>query len=336
MEEKLFCTECGSYNINKFMEPDTFEIKGEEITVDVTCRKCLDCGYDCFNSKDGDPLDTAYRIYREKHNMLQPEEIKDLRQEYELTQVELSKLLGCGLVTITRYEKGMLQSSVHNNMLKLMREPKNLYKMILQNPDVIPKDKHDRLISILSNKILSASCEDILNIKHSYKPDIFSGYRKFNLDKCKQAILYLCSNEGVFKTGLNKELFYCDNLHYKRHKKSITGLQYVAIKYGPVPENYNLIFDALIAEGLLKVEYIDYGYANEYGEDVVGHKYKSLAEPDLSVFTPEELQVLQYVREFFADWSVSNIVNYSHEEDGYKYTDPDELISYKYAEGLRL
>lgn len=336
MDNKLFCIECGSYNVNIVTGPEVIEVRGEEITLDVTYRKCLDCIAEWENLEDGDDLDMAYRIYRERHNMLQPEDIKELRKQYDLTQSELSKLLGCGLVTITRYEKGMLQSTVHDNMLKLMEEPRNLHAMLLQSPHVIPEEKYNRLISFLSDRMLSRSCEDIINIKHSYESGILSGYSKFDLNKCKQIILYMCDNDGTLKTKLNKELFYCDNLHYKYHNKSITGLRYRAIKYGPVPENYNLIFNTLVAEGLLEVEHIDYGYANEYGEDVVGHKYKSLTEPDLSVFTPEEIKVLQQVKEYFADWSSSDIVDYSHKEDAYKYTEANDLISYKYAAGLSI
>jgi DNA-binding transcriptional regulator YiaG len=43
---------------------------------------------------DSNPLDKAYRSYRAKHYYLQPEEIKNFRKRYRLTQSELASLLG--------------------------------------------------------------------------------------------------------------------------------------------------------------------------------------------------------------------------------------------------
>ncbi len=62
--------------------------------------------------------------------------------------------MGCGLVTLTRYEKGALQDAVHDNLLKLLDEPGNLIKLAEQNPDVLSEEKYNKLIRYSNNRCL--------------------------------------------------------------------------------------------------------------------------------------------------------------------------------------
>jgi len=146
LQEK-FCIECESEKIEKITNPQVFKIRGDEITVNVTYWHCMECNYEWQNLNECDEFDAAYRIYREKHKMLQPEQIKTLRKKYDLTQVELARLMGCGLVTLTRYEKGALQDTVHDNLLKLLDDPRNLIRLVEQNPDAISEEKYNKLLT---------------------------------------------------------------------------------------------------------------------------------------------------------------------------------------------
>ncbi|MEQ8170570.1 MAG: type II TA system antitoxin MqsA family protein [Candidatus Eremiobacterota bacterium] len=89
-----FCIECESKNIEYITKLEELNIRGDKITVTVTYWHCKDCGEDFEQmNKDNDYLDVAYRIYRKRHNMLQPEEIRNLRKKYNLTQGELAEIL---------------------------------------------------------------------------------------------------------------------------------------------------------------------------------------------------------------------------------------------------
>ena len=145
-----FCIECESTFIEKVTKPEEFNIRGDRITVEVTYYHCKDCGVNFEDlNDDNDYLDTAYRIYREKHNMLQPEDIKELRKKYNLTQGELANILGWGPVTLSRYENGALQDSVHDKMLKLLKEPFNLYVLLTEAPDTLEEKKYKELMDKL-------------------------------------------------------------------------------------------------------------------------------------------------------------------------------------------
>jgi len=96
------------------------DIRGECISVPVAFYTCNACGGDFEDPKSPlDSLDLAYREYRRRHGMVQPEIIREFRTRYALTQQELARLLGWGGATLSRYENGALQDDAHDRMLKL-------------------------------------------------------------------------------------------------------------------------------------------------------------------------------------------------------------------------
>ena len=72
---------------------------------------------------------------------------------------------------------------------------------------------------------------------------IYNGFSPMVPNKLEAMVRMFVHNEksGVVKTKLNKEMFYADFLHYRRHGRSISGLQYKAIQLGPVPVHYDKI-----------------------------------------------------------------------------------------------
>jgi putative zinc finger/helix-turn-helix YgiT family protein len=118
---------------------ESIEIRGEPIDVEMVYYKCLTCGEEFEDPRsDYDPLDKAYREYRRRHRLTQPEEIKSFRKKYGLTQHEMSSLLGWGYATLNRYENGALQSEAHEKTLRLiMDNPHNFLKLIEESPILI-------------------------------------------------------------------------------------------------------------------------------------------------------------------------------------------------------
>lgn len=70
-----------------------------------------------------------------------PEEIKQIRLQYGITQVGFSKILGFGDKTIARYENGALQDTAPNNLILLMKDEKNFIKLWNARKNLLdPKD----------------------------------------------------------------------------------------------------------------------------------------------------------------------------------------------------
>lgn len=318
--------------VEKVKISETYTIKNEKISIPVEVFKCLECNQtfdDPLSSYD--PVKVAYDEYRSRKGMIQPDEIRAYRKRYGLTQNELSTLLGWGGATLSRYENGALQDATHENMLRLMMEPRNLLRLVTLQPEVLPLTKKQAILKELEEEENSyRSLKSVYELRLSnYSPDISSGYLKLNMDKVFNAIIFFCA-EGVLKTKLNKLLFYADFKYFKEHSTSITGLRYAKLDHGPVPDNYEHFFAFLQhEEKTLKVEEEPiYNYIGEVLSAEIG--------PNLSCFTKDELKTLEAVKKYFKDFNAKEIRDYSHKERGYIETDYKEFIPYSFAEYLQI
>jgi putative zinc finger/helix-turn-helix YgiT family protein len=309
---------------------EVVEVRGEPIEVDTEFFKCTECGVDFENTRGPDSLKLAYQEYRHRHEMLQPQQIRDWRKQYGLTQNELSQILGWGGVTLSRYENGALHSEAHEKILRLSMEPHNLITLIEETPDALPEDKRDRLLGELHAADAEAcSFERLFEERFGqYAPDEFSGYRKLDSQKLFNTILFF-SVGGQLKTKLNKLLFYADFKHFKEYSVSITGARYVHLQYGPVPDDYDYYFAELLREHYLDVE-------EEILGNYTGFKCVARVEPDLGTFDQSERDVLEQVISYFRKFGSAEIMKFSHEEAAYASTMEGETISYRYAENLKI
>jgi len=328
---KGFCPNCEKdAPLRPVRRKELVDVRGESIPVMAEFFSCRECGGEFQNTRGTDQLDAAYREYRSRHGMLQPEEIKDWRSRYGLTQREVADLLGLGGATLSRYENGALQDASHEKMLRLAMDPRNLAKLLESNGEAIPTEKRARLLGELAT-LERESCsfekayETFLG---SYAPGELSGYQRWSLPKIMNAFVYL-ARDGVLKTKLLKLLFYADFKHFKEHTVSITGLRYVHLPYGPVPDNYDYYLAALQKDGAMKV-------AERLVGDYAGEEFAAGLEPDLSVFAEAELRTLKFVVQKFNKFSSARISRYVHEEAAYKDTSPNDLISYRHAEQLSI
>lgn len=309
-------------------------VRGEEISVPVEYFKCSECGSEFNDPKSvHDPLELAYRIYRNHHSMMQPESIRQFREQYGVTQLELSNLLGLGGATLSRYENGALQDEAHDTMLRLVMEPQNFLELIEEKPIVFSERKRERILQLLK-EITGEYEKSLLAIYEarfgSYPIDINSGYQSLNISKLFNEIIFFCKGDRVPKTKLNKLLFYADFKHFKEYTISITGVQYAHLPYGPAPDHYQLYLATLLdEENAVSVEEQPFnGYSGEY--------LSSIKEPDLSVFSTTEIKVLALVKEYFNPLNASEISELSHKERGYQVTKDGQLISYEYAQYLSI
>ena len=328
---KGFCPNCEKdANLRAVRRKEIVEVRGERIPIVAEFLACRECGEEFQNTRGADHLEAAYREYRQRHSMLQPEEIKDWRNRYGLTQREVADLLGLGGATLSRYENGALQDTSHEKMLRLAMDPRNLAKLLETKSDFIPADKRERLIGELATlERESFSFEKAFEtFLGNYQAGELSGYQRWNLTKIMNAFIVLASG-GVLKTKLLKLLFYADFKHFKEHTVSITGLRYVHLPYGPVPDKHDYYLASLQRQGVLKV-------AEKVIGEYSGEEFTPAAEPDLSVFSEGELKTLKLVVEKFKGFSSARISKYSHAETAYKGTSPNELISYQYAEHLSI
>jgi len=333
---KGICPNCEKETEQKLVNAiEEIIIRGEAVPINVEYYKCNECGSEFRDpSSQKDPLETAYHEYRQRHGMLQPEKIKELREQYGLTQQEMSNLLGWGGATLSRYENGALQDEAHETILRLIQEPHNLLELIEQKPNSLDEKKKERTIAWLkenANGWEKSFTTIYENLFGSYDADKLSGYRILNISKLFNSMVFFCKESDVPKTKLNKLLFYADFKHFKDYSISITGVQYAHLPYGPAPDNYQLYVAALHdEEKSISIEEVQFpnGYTGEF--------LRAIKEPVLSMFSTTELKILAMVKECFAEFTASKISELSHQEKGYKDTRNGEIISYDYAQFLSI
>jgi putative zinc finger/helix-turn-helix YgiT family protein len=333
---KGICPNCEKETELNFVNAiEEIMVRGEAIPTNVEYLKCEECGSEFRDpSSQKDPLETAYREYRQRHVMLQPEKIRELREQYGLTQQEMSNLLGWGGATLSRYENGALQDEAHETILRLIQEPHNLLELIEQKPGALEEKKKERATACLKEiaHIWEKSFITIYeNLFGSYKADKYSGYKTLDISKLLNSMIFFCKDANVPKTKLNKLIFYADFKHFKDYTISITGVKFAHLPYGPAPDNYQLYVAALHdEEKSVSIEELQFpnGYTGEY--------LRAIKEPVLSIFSTTELKVLAMVKEYFAESTAKQISDLSHQEKGYQDTRDGELISYDYAQYLSI
>jgi len=317
---------------------EKFNIRGQAIEVGVdyrVCSKCNDIVFDADLHKD--PFDIAYRVYRKQNGMLQPEDIKSWRKKYNISQYKLAKLLNIGIATLNRYENGALQDKSHDNLMKLAMQPSNLVKMLQEDKDTFTSGEKANLLKLIKSKESDdEKSEDcfVLLAAGDDQPSEYNGNKKFDFGKLANLIKYLCK-EGEFPTKLNKLLFYIDFLHYRRQGSSVTGLSYVHLPYGPVPQNYDLHYATLLEKGILRKEESIYPPIGGSGEVVVGEKIVSERTPDWNFFSATEHEVILEVEKLFSNYSANQMKDISHKEEAYIDTKNGDFISYEFAKHLK-
>lgn len=100
-------------------------INGEEVAVaSATHLSCPKCGEIVLRFQDAKRLgEDAIAIYRKKHGLLSADEIRGIRERFDLTQADLARMLRLGANTVSRWESGRnVQTGAMDILLRLIRD----------------------------------------------------------------------------------------------------------------------------------------------------------------------------------------------------------------------
>ncbi|RNA63089.1 DUF4065 domain-containing protein [Chryseobacterium nematophagum] len=278
-------------------------------------------------------INQLHNQYRDKHNIPFPDEIKLIRQKYKLSQNKICKILGFGANVYRGYEVGDVPSLSNAKLIQLANDPKGFIKLVEMVDDFNMDVKNDLINEI--EKLIKDEEQNSFDIGHrSYLlgnvfPNIFSGYKRPSFEKLTNMILYFGEKLNPFKTKMNKLLFYSDFLMFKKYCFSISGVKYLAIDRGPVPDNFQSIYDYLKNDNYIEFDIVDFG--EYYGEKIINVK-----NFDKSLFSETELEILDFVATHFADINSTAISDISHTEKAWMENHQNKkIINYNYAFDLQ-
>lgn len=145
------CPKCQAENKTTIKEiVETYSVKGEDISIRAKVRFCDICGEDIWDEKlDSKNLLDAFSEYKRRHRLLQSQEIREIREKYQLSQVAFARVLGLGDKTVTRYENGSIADFAQNNLIWLAQYPSNFKKLLEMNKCKISEDDYNAACSAL-------------------------------------------------------------------------------------------------------------------------------------------------------------------------------------------
>lgn len=265
----------------------------------------------------------VYNQYREENNIPFVNEIVKLREDCQLSKADMGRLLGFGENQYYRYELGEVPSPSNGRLMRTLIDNREALICAIQESSIKDSNKEKALSAL--NKLTAKENEDrtIYNLLFPIKRSIYNGYAITNVNKVRQMILYFLGHMNVgYKTALNKLMFYADFLMYREHCVGISGLSYSALPYGNVPNNFKVL----------------YGIFDEVEEiDDERPYFNPLTVCDLSVFSENEVRVLEYVAEKMAKQASTALSETNHLEDAWlKYKhDTKLLVPFSEAFSLR-
>lgn len=112
---------------------------------------------------------------------------------------------------------------------------------------------------------------------------------KDSFERLQALIHYVCSKEesanALGRIKLNKVPWYADTISYALHGKPITGERYIKRQFGPVPAKFVPAQKRLEDDGK-----IVQGTATLF--NLTRHEFTSIAEPDISMFSTEDMEII--------------------------------------------
>lgn len=100
-------------------------VNGEEISVPSAAHlACPKCGEILLGFRQAKRLhEDAIAVYRKKHRLLSADQIRAIRERFELNQADLARLLRLGANTVSRWEAGRnVQTAAMDVLLRLIRD----------------------------------------------------------------------------------------------------------------------------------------------------------------------------------------------------------------------
>ena len=315
-------------------EERSMSFRKDEFMVLFHSYKCEDTGEqfenEAFAQLNYNQLINQYRV---KYSIPFPEQIILIREKYNLSAARMSKILGFGTNGYRQYEGGEVPNQSNARLIQLTKDPHEFKKLVdyCITLDQTIIDKINRTIKNLLEEQKKNKLEKQFVENYFFGPclpNTLTGFKTPDLKKFSEMVVFFTEKLEPWKTKLNKLLFYADFIMHKQTGFSISGVQYRAIPMGPVPNNFNSIFEYLANKKELDI------YSTNFANGGMGEQFKPNPNRtfDKELFTTTELQILNLVANKFKNTSTKEIIEVSHKEKAWiENNEERKLIDYKYS-----
>lgn len=340
---KEYCPICDKeHDVEKRKRKSKIEVKDLIVEYDEIYFRCTETQDEENEFVTSEMMDNnllnAKDNYRRQKKLLTSQDIKEIRKKYGLTQAEFSFLLGLGEITITRYEKKLIQDETYDKIMRLVNDNAFLALDYLKNNK--EKFKNIKRYDEIENNIKKVILSDTLDYLNKQEIEVkyvnfeeeskYNGFKKLDIEKIESLIQYIAERcEDLYKVKLMKLLWYSDMLNYKENNKSITGLVYTHQRLGALP----ISGDEIVK--LKSVQVIEEENMHQNDINIIYHilpnkEYKTKKLSEI------EKNIVDKVIEKFRTFNTNMIVDYMHKEKAYLETKTNQIIDYNFAKYINI
>lgn len=287
--EQLYCDNCDSLVEYEIIEKkEVYNLRGDLIEINSYVAKCKRCNSELFEPYlENENLKQLYRKYAKKHNLILPEDIKSMREKYDVSQTLFAIILGIGEATIERYESGSLPSESISNLIKSAENPLFFSRMLENNKSKLTKTDYERIkknieeikdfnvnyLSTLEQVYLQTTNSKDLNFQKLYEvvAELFNAIKKLGIN-------------FLYKTKFVKLLWLIESSYYDTFDEKLTGLDFAHLPYGPVPERHYILLEIMKEAKIINIEEVydepDKAYTFLFPNDLSYAKFLEVSEQD--------------------------------------------------------
>ena len=192
-----YCPYCKKEVDYKIEKRDVKEFRGIEIDTYENVAVCKECHQDLYvNEIEEKNNERIYELYRAKANIIKPQDIIELRKKYDISQRELTAILGFGKMTINRYERGGVPTKSQSDYIRLLidndnkfiEKVKEAYKNGNINDKTYEKIVSEELNTSIDKEQIQDNIRRYLRYALNRKPDIYNGYKSLDIEKVENII----------------------------------------------------------------------------------------------------------------------------------------------------
>lgn len=302
VKKELLCSECRkrvSYHICK--RPAKTIIKDLEIEYEEFYGICDECKMEIYvpglDDRNEEILEEEYRNTKE---LITIPEIKSILEKYNIEKRPLSKLLGFGELTITRYIDGQLPSKRYSDILfAVLRDEQCMKEYAEKNNDAVSAVTINKVFRTIEN------CE---------------AEKKIDSSAEKIALYVISSGREITNLLLQKVLYYVKAISKLFEETSIILEPCEAWKFGPVfPSVYEKYKD-------FGKEEISLSLSDEYINGLLSEKEKQITDFVMNTFGIYNAWFLKDLTHCEEPWISAR--NGLDENDASRNLMDDKVISY--------
>lgn len=140
----------------------------------------------------------------------------------------LAAILDIGVASLQRYERGCLASDSHAQLLANARDPRFLLKCLERGARKLSDEERAKACDTVRKRGLSRVDYAVVRLnvldEIAKEETLDTGMRAFDSDRMRETVVYLARHvHDLYRTKLNKVLFYLDFAAYRDGGEGFTG-----------------------------------------------------------------------------------------------------------------